>query len=238
MAFPITYALTGAEFSVCSSLPKHCAWMACHYGCYTTGLSNCPDNLPAGSMLIINDRTPPQGHDPQRIAQQLLCIQEQLKFKSVLLDFQRSDLVENAAVAKAVTENLSCPVGVSALYAKELNCPVFLPPPPLHQSPEDYLRPWQEREIWLEAALTSEIITVTPSGSQIDCLSSTTEVTNGFDDPLLYCRYQIDASPERGIFTLVRTPEHLLALLQKAESLGVTQFIGLYQELWDEKTGV
>ncbi len=231
MTFPLTLALTGAEFSVCSSLPKHCAWMACHYGCYTTGLSNCPTSLPAGSMLIVNDRTPPRGHDPERIAKQLSHMQEQLKFESVLLDFQRPDLSENDAVAKAVTETLSCPVGVSALYAKELNCPVFLPPPPLHQSPEDYLLPWQGREIWLEGALDAEQITVTETGSHFSPLFPTPEIPNGFDEPALHCRYRIETSQDRGIFTLARTPEHLQALWEESRALGVSKIVGLYQEL-------
>ena len=125
MTFPLTMAMTGAEFSACSFMSKHCAWMACHYSCYTTGLSNCPDTLPAGSMLIVNDRTPPQGHDPERIAKQLSQMQTQLKFDTLLLDFQRPDLPENAAVAEAVTKELSCPVGITPLYAKELPCCVI-----------------------------------------------------------------------------------------------------------------
>ncbi len=231
MTFPLTLALTGAEFSACSSLPKCCAWMACHYSCYATGLSNCPDTLPAGSMLIVNDRTPPQGHDLKQIAKQLSEMQDHLKFDSVLLDFQRPALAENAAVAGAVTEELSCPVGVSSLYATDLDCPVFLPPPPLHQPLKEYLHPWQGREIWLEGALDAEQITVTETGSVIQPLFPAPDLSDGFDESALHCRYRIEATREKGVFTLIRTPAHLQALWEEGASLGVTRIIGLYQEL-------
>lgn len=231
MAFPITYALTGAEFAVCDRLPEHCAWMACHYSCYGTGLSNQPEHLPAGSMLIVNDRTPPDRHDPGLIVRQLQQMAEQFQAEKILLDFQRRDIKENALVAKAVAEALPCPVGVSSDYARELDCCVFLPPPPLHIPLPDYLQPWQGREIWLEAALTSQVITVTPAGSVIDFLPFAPEIAEGFDEKTLHCRYRIEANTERGIFTLTRTKEHLLALLQEAETLGVTLSVGLYQEL-------
>ena len=88
MALPLYLALTAAEFQNCSSLPEHAAWMACHYSPYGLGLSNIPKDLPQGSMLILNDRTPPCRHDPELIARQLGEIAERFQCGGVLLDFQ------------------------------------------------------------------------------------------------------------------------------------------------------
>jgi hypothetical protein len=132
MALPLYLALTAGEFQNCSPLPEHTAWMACHYSPYGLGLSNSPRQLPEGAMLILNDRTPPLGHDPDIILHQLQDLEAAIHYKYILLDFQRPDSPENAAVAKALTSALSCHVGVSELYAQELECPVFLPPVPPH----------------------------------------------------------------------------------------------------------
>ena len=102
MALPLYLALTMAEFHNCSRLPEHAAWMACHYSPYGLGLSNLPRELPERGMLILNDRTPAQGHDPERILRQLTELAEILHYKYILLDFQRPDSPENAAVAKAI----------------------------------------------------------------------------------------------------------------------------------------
>ena len=71
MPIPCYLALTAAEFANANQLPEKIAWMACHFSCYGTGLSNFPEDLPGGSVIILNDRTPPDKHDPQRILEQL-----------------------------------------------------------------------------------------------------------------------------------------------------------------------
>ena len=83
MVLPLYLAMTAAEMYAVSSLPEKVAWMACHFSCYGTQLSNCPDSLPEGSMLIVNDRTPPAKHDPQRIIQQLTQLIEELKISCI-----------------------------------------------------------------------------------------------------------------------------------------------------------
>ena len=231
MALPLYLALTAAEFQNCSQLPERAAWMACHYSPYSPGLSNCPGQLPEGGMLILNDRTPAQGHDPERILRQLRDLWNSLHYKYMLLDFQRPDSPENAAVAKAISAALPCPVGVSALYAGKLDCPVFLPPVPHHIPLQEYLAPWKDREIWLEAALDAEVITVTESGSICAPLPRAGQPADGLTDPLLHCHYQIHPQEDRIDFTLCRTQEDLRALLREAEAFGITLAAGLWQEL-------
>ena len=184
-------------------------------------------------MLILNDRTPACGHDPALIVRQLSDLVASLKCGSILLDFQRPDSNENAAVAKAVTDALPCPVGVSDLYAKGLGCPVFLPPVPLHVPPSEYLSVWQGREIWLEAALTNETIAVTEQGAVFDSGFPAPQSGHSLTDKKLYCHYITEPEETQIRFQLFRTPEDLRALLEFAENQGVTQAIGLYQELTD-----
>lgn len=231
MTFPGYLALTAAEFAACEALPEKCAWMACHFSCYGTQLSNCPDSLPEGSMLIVNDRTPPAKHDPQRIIQQLTQLIEELKISCILMDFQRPDFPDNAQIAKAL-QDLPCPVGVSMLYAENLSCPVFLPPVPLNMPLEEYLKPWKDREVWLEAALDCRLYTLTEQGCrQSDLADIPMEHPHIFRDEKLYCHYCMDEEADKVHFSLWRNAEDLLALLQEAEKMGVKKAIGLYQEL-------
>ena len=231
MALPLYLALTAAEFQNCPVLPAHTAWMACHYSPYGLGLSNCPKKLPAGSMLILNDRTPAQGHDPRLIARQLRELAEKFHCSRVLLDFQRPGSPENTAVAQATVSSLACPVGVSELYAGELDCPVFLPPVPPHVPLNEYFIPWQGRETWLEAALGVETITVTDQGSTVSPLLSAALPETGMEEPGLHCHYHIRTEEDRIVFTLWRRGDDLSALLQQAEKRNVTLSIGLWQEL-------
>ena len=231
MALPLYLALTMAEFQKCSHPPAHTAWMACHYSSYGSGLSNLPRSLPAEAMLILNDRTPAHGHDPDMILHQLQELEASIHYKYILLDFQRPDSPENAAVAKAVVSAAICPVGVSELYAGELACPVFLPPAPPHVPLKEHLAPWQGREIWIEAALGGEIVTVTEKESVFSPLPPAEIPKNSLEDPALHCHYRSKTFDDRIDFTLWRTRDDLTNLLREAEGLGVTLAVGLWQEL-------
>lgn len=229
MAIPRYLAMTAAEMRAVSDLPAEAAWMACHFSPYGTGLSNLPSTLPPDSLLILNDRTPIHGHDGERVAKQLQERIEALHCKGLLLDFQRPEEPETAALVKHLTGALSCPVTVSDLYARGLDCPVFLPPAPPEVSLETYLAPWQGREIWLEMALGGEVISLTEQGAQVSPLPH--PPGDGQAETRLHCHYQISVSDTEVEFPLWRTAEDLEALLAEAERLGVTAAVGLYQEL-------
>lgn len=224
MAIELFLAMTAAEFAGNTPLPPKIAWMACHFSPYGTGLSNLPRNLPEGAMVILNDRTPVCGHDPERIAEQLL----ELNCSSLLLDFQRPDEPETAAIVKKIVDALPCPVAVSECYAADLDCPIFLPPIPPHIPPEENLAPWQSREIWLEAALDTVQLTITSAG----CKTATAEPPEALphQDSRLFCHYHIHVTPNEIRFTLHRTEDDLQALLA-AGNLGITRAVGLFQEL-------
>ncbi len=231
MATTTFLAMTAAEIGKCTTLPPVIAWMACHFSPYGTGLSNLPKTLPAGSLLILNDRTPIHRHDPKWIGKQLTDCVERFQCAGLLLDFQNPGCVETTELTKHLVKTLSCPVAVSAPYADDLTCPVFLPPLPHHMTLEEYIAPWQSREIWLELALDREIITLTESGADIAALPSGEVLSDGHWDEALHCHYHIDVSEEAARFTLWRTREDLNGLLAEAEDLGVTTAVGLYQEL-------
>lgn len=231
MAVSPILAMTAAEIHAAPYLPSRLGYMACHFSPYTTGLSNCPSSLPPGSMLLLNDCTPICGHDPEAITKQLQQMVDQLECDSVLLDFQRPDCPETVALTKFLIRKLECPVGVSDLYARDLDCPVFLPPAPLDQPLKDHLAPWNGREIWLEAATDAACITVTEKGSSASPVTCPQPLKRHFLDQALHCWYWTERSEKEVRFYLWRDSRQLNALLEEAEALGISKAIGLYQQL-------
>lgn len=231
MAITQYFAMTGAEIHGCSALPPAVAWMACHFSPYGTGLSNLPRTLPEGAIVILNDRTPIHGHDPQRIAEQLAQTVAGLGSAGVLLDFQRPGEPETAAMAQVLVQSLPCPTAVSDLYAEALECPVFLPPAPVDTALSRHLAPWQGREIWLDTSLEGLVLTLTPDGAASAPLPCREAPEGGFQDHALHCHYRTHLTADQAQFTLWRTRQDLDALLQEAQALGIPYAIGLYQEL-------
>ena len=226
MPLPIYLAMTAAEIEKNSVLPQQIAWMACHFSPYGTGLSNCPTQLPPGSMLILNDRTPVCGHDPQQVAAQLRELAETLQCSRVLLDLQRPGSAQTQQIVTAVIQALPCPVAVSQFYGQDLSCPVFLPPLPLLQTPEAYLASWKGREIWLDVAPEQATYRITESG----CAKLALDTDGGFShtEADLCCDYGI-AQTEDVICFHVR--QDIAALVRRLEGSAVTCLVGLYQQL-------
>lgn len=205
--------------------------MSCHFSPCNTGLSNFPQSLPEGAMLILNDSTPANGHDPELIGRQLAEICEMWKCSYVLLDLQRPVNGLTCQIAAAVFSSVSCPVAISEGYADQLACPVFLSAPPVDRPLAQWLHPWQGREIWLEAALDATVITLQKTGSTRGQASPCDPSLLPHRSEQLHCHYRIDAKPEQICFTLQRLPGDLAALMKEAEALGVAGAVGLYQEL-------
>ena len=229
MVLPLYLALTAAEISRISPLPELCAYMACHFSPYTEGISNIPDALPFGAVLILNDRIPCDHHSPDLVAGQLAAAVERLGCESVLLDFERPPEVESCAIVRAILQALPCPVAVTESFAQDLSCPVFLAPAPLHMPLAAHLAPWQGREIWLEAALEGITLTLTEAGCSVDALHDFPE--DGLAEDPLHCHYTVGTTAESAIFRLWRTRADLENLLKEAEARNITKAIGLWQEL-------
>lgn len=224
-------AMTAAEIASCACLPARLGYMACHFSPYGTGLSNIPASLPPGSLLTVNDSTPICGHDPERIGQQLRESAQALGCWGVLLDFQRPGVSETWTFCKTLIPELECPVGVSALYAGELTCPVLLPPCPVNMPLKNHIAPWKGREIWLEIVPEGLCLTVTKNGCAVSPLPPEPDRELPFSDSALHCHYATTLTEDAAIFTLYRTGEDVKALLAQAEALGITLSIGLYQQL-------
>lgn len=232
----VTYlAQTAGELWRNAPIEEKLAYMACHFSLYNTGLSNVPSALPPGSMLILNDQIPICGHDPYRVKDQLELAIESLNCDSLLLDFQRPENEEAAALCRLLAAELHCPLGISHHYAGDLACPVFLPPPPLDLPLPESIKPWEGRRIWLEAALEAAEFTVTHDGCQISPLSYVQAQEETFIEETLHCRYRCQVDSEKVHFFLYRTADQLDALLKEADSLGIEKSIGLYQQLGKRK---
>jgi len=228
MGLPFYLAMTGAEIYSTQSLPEQIAYMACHFSPYSTGLSNLPDNLPSGSLLMLNDRIPIYGHDPHRIAQQLQEIVEHFSCSGIVLDLQRERYEEQHALCRHLAHTLSCPVAVSELYAAELECPVFLSAPPVNCPLSEYAAPYTGREIWLETATDAKCFTVTRDGCTVHPIHDDPPDNCLFDDSA-YCRYTVETNEKAARFRLWRTADDLKRM---SENTRITRCIGLYQELF------
>jgi len=222
----VTYlAMTAAEARAFHT--EHMGWMSCLFSPYATGITNLPDSLPPGSLLILSDLMPVQGHDPVLVAQQLTQCVQQLKCCGVLLDFQRPDNRQAHAMAQALS-SLPFPVAVSQIYASGLSCPVFLPPCPPNKAITEHLQHWKSRDIWMELSTEQIFLTVTADGCTDQPVCD--DDTLPHSCPELCCHSAQSFSGEKAVFRLGRTIEDLNDLLQIAEEFGVTKAVGLYQE--------
>jgi len=220
---PLYLAMTAAELSACQQLPEKVAYMACHFSPYGTGLSNLPEVLPKGAMIILNDRIPIYGHEPNAVAEQLVQLCKTWEADSLLLDLQRAD-DHTPAVIREILKQACCPVGVSELYAKDFDCPVFLSSPPLHIPPGEYYAPWEPRELWLEAAPEHYSYAITEQDCQLQSLQPEAPLPC----PELFCHYGFHKEPNRLVIGLERTREDLQKLIGDSR---ITKAIGLYQQL-------
>lgn len=235
MALPLYLAMTAAEVQRCGSMPRHMAWMACHFSSYGTGLSNLPRELPEDSLLILNDRIPVQGHDPTEVAEQLARLAEDMCAGGVLLDFQRPHNSQTEAVAQAIADTLTCPLATTESYAAKLNCAVFPDAPRAYRPLKSLAEKWKDRELWLEASYCYGAVTVTEKGSHYTSDTPFPDDLPVHREEKLHCSYCIDKTEKHIRFHFKRTTEDLNALLEEAETLGITRAIGLYQELFELK---
>lgn len=229
MAIVFHLAMTATEFSSTAVLPPHMGWLACHFSSSGPGLSNIPKALPADSVLMLDDSIPFHEHHQNIIIEQLMQAVTALDVQAVVLDLQRPNIPEVRELTVALQKQLPCPVAAPPGYTG--GGPVFLPPVPVHQPLSTYLAPYKGRQLWLEVALDGIKMHITGKG----CHSAPYFCTNaiGFPhrDTNLHCHYRIVQTNDEVDFYLQRTADDLFDLLEEAERLGVTQAVGLWQEL-------
>ncbi len=219
---------TPGEMGKIPSFPGKPAYMACHFSQSGAGLSNLPQTLPQGCLLLVDDSLPPADHDPGLVVKQLGGCVQALGAAGVYLDFQRPGLEVLQKIA-AMAQALPCPVAISSHYSQGNDLALVLPPVPPGLSLEKHIAPWKDRELWLEVALDTRTLTLTKAGcreSPCPCIPD-----QGFRDERLCCHYRTQAEKDRAIFHLWRTWEDLRTLMTRSGALGIQHHLGLWQEL-------
>jgi hypothetical protein len=176
-------------------------------------------------MVIVNDRIPIFGHDPGRVASELLALAERFQISHIFLDFQRPGNKETASVVRAIAEALPCSVGVSEAYAQEVACAVCLGPVPPHLGVAEWISPWEGRPIWLEGAPVCRAYAIGEDGCSWEDVRPGGKFPHW--DEKAKCHYRIEISNDIVRFTLQRGSKEL-ELLRNTE--GIECFVGLYQE--------
>ena len=222
MAIRPYLAITGEEIAQIGKIPENAAWMFCPF---SPDAMDVFDFVPAGKILVLTDADSSENTDPERIIQMLA----RLEPETLLLDFQRTENIDDA-FAKRLKKALSCPVILPPDLAEKLDGPVFLPPVPLHTSLKNHIAPWKGRAIWLDISTEGEKITLTEAGASFETLLCFSPPEKGHQEERLHCHYSIALKEDAAIFTLWRTEEDIIDLLQESETFGIQKTIGLYQE--------
>lgn len=228
MDLSIYLAFTGAELEAMLNHKGKTAWMGCHLSAYGSGITPPPAALKHCDLLVLTDETPPDGHDPKRVAGEFWAQAQALGCERILLDFQRPPTEESHRIIHQVMKNVTVPVGVTPSYAAQLDCPIFLPPPPLWTPLQEALSPWAGREIWLEIAPEDGCVTLTKDGSTYTPCEAKKAYT--FSDPGLCLSYCTEVSFDRATVYLHRDISNIAKWLEHAFSLGIRTAIGLYQQ--------
>ena len=231
MDLPLYHAMTAAEFSSVQKLPKNIAWMACHFSAYSTSLSNLPAEIPAGSMIIINDKMPPSGHDKFAIAEQLNRLADRHKVSYFLLDFERKETEETAEMVQHLTSALNRQVAVTESYAHAGKGPVLISMPPPHISLKQQIGKIQNRELWLELAMETEIATIDSNGCHFSSYCGEEFPEKEFTDSALHTKYRLQICNNHAKYLLKREIAEVADIMKEAKNLGITAFVGLYQQL-------
>ena len=227
MSLRFYLAMTEAEIRSATSLPRHLAYMACHFSPYGMGLTNIPKQLPPGSILIVNDRVPVFHHNSELILRQLTAAVQKLNVFGVLLDFQICDVPLTTQIVKTLADSLPCPVAVSPAYGEALSCPIFSAPA-LHQRFCDFPPIKKGRSLWLDTYQETALYKVTPNGCTTG--KSARISGNSFLDETLQCRYAFSVEKDGAVFTLSRQASEMTGYLQVAQQAGVSVAVGLYQQ--------
>ena len=227
MVLPLYLAMMDREMQDSPTLPPHIARMGCTFDPDGPGLLGLPEAIPPDGMLLVDDRHPVGNHDPALVAQALAETVDRLGIDGILLDFERPPTSPSLAMAACIAQALPCPVGMPPAYGAALDSPLFLSPCPPHVPMEEYLKPWHHREIWMEARMLRQTITVTPEGTVYGIPSPADNLTGGYFDNLLRCQCITKITDDNVIFTLYDTPE---TLRKKWNHPTISRAIGLYQD--------
>ena len=229
------FALTAGELAAWEG--ENAAWMACRFASGSDGLSNLPDKLPPNSLLILNDQTPAQQHNPARIQKELQETLEKFGCPGLLLAFERKPTESSEAIAKAAAKaaedlGIFCAVPESYLDCGK-DAALFLPmPAPLSEPDFPHSRP-----LVLELAPRGLCLQITEKGAKEETVSYWELSQEGkshtlFRDKTEKYDYFCKLQPGLASYSILETAESLQAFWENVCKLpNVLGGVGLYQEL-------
>lgn len=234
MSIPMYLAMTATDFSVFSILPTHMAWMSAHFSVMDRGLSNLPAALPTGSILILDDQHPWDGHSISAVLRTLQDFLQRNTLLGILLDFERPACPQTLKLAEAITVlclDHGCTAAMPEVFARHEAAAVFLPSRP-HWSPKP---PSLGREIWQEVSPAPSRVRISSGKVEKEVLStlffSRPEGRPIFTDLELLCQYYTQVRDKGIEVTLFDGPESLEQKLSLWEASGVRLAIGPYRYL-------
>ena len=222
-------AMTEAEIRRQASLPPRMGYLSCCFSPYGLGLMGVPQHLPPGNVLLLTDRIEPVHHAPVLVARQLHAAAVRLHSAAIVLDLQRPDNIHSNRIAGAVAQGPPCPVVISQDYARDLPVGVLMRVP-VGIALEDAITPWQGREMWLEMGMDRAVLEITEQGCTRREPAPFQPDPSDLEDRDLCCRYRLELRQDRADFCLYETVDTWQEKLRKAETLGIRNAIGLYQE--------
>lgn len=230
MSIPVYLAMTAADFS--SPLPERAAWMAVHFSVASRGISNVPTSLPPGSLVILNDQIPWNGHSTGQICSGLGELLLRTRADGLLLDFERPPRPETMELAGALAvccQAMGCPVAMPPAYSSQVPSALFLLPG-LGSGPLP-----ENREVWAELSPTALRAVIGEDGVRKEATepwAALREAANHpvFREPELGCLYFSRASDAEVEVQLFDTRETLVERLGRYPQ--ITRAVGSYRE-WD-----
>lgn len=230
MSIPLYLAMTAADFFRCAEIPPHIAWMSLHFSPSGLGLSNLPAVLPPGSMVILDDQIPWNGHSSEQVCRELRGLLNTRKIHSLLLDFERPPRPETLSLAQRILslcKEIGCSVGLPRSYRTTGEGALFLPPLPCDFPPDKLSS--EADEVWLEVAPTGLTADILPN--QVLLEESAPIPLSGvpvFTDPTLHCCYSSIPTSQGVRIRLFDTKETIQRKAPIWEKRGVTRLIGIY----------
>lgn len=230
MSIPLYLAMTAADFS--SPLPERAAWMAVHFSVADRGISNVPASLPPGSLVILNDQIPWNGHSSGLICSGMVDLLLKTGAEGLLLDFERPALPETRELVRSLAlccEAIGCPVAMPPAYLSRVPSAVFLPPLPCRVAPE---LP-ENREVWAELSPTALRAVIGAEGTALEEADPWSVLREAerhpvFREPELGCMYFSRARGTEVEINLFDTRETLMEKLCRYPQ--ITRAVGSYRE--------
>lgn len=234
MSIPFFLAISAREFPLFSELPPNIAWMSAHFSSSGSGLSNLPQNLPEGSLLILDDQTPWEGHSTEMVCREVVESLLKSKASGLLLDFERPVTPETALLTTALSQccrEIGVMLGAPESYAAEEDTAIFISPLPCQTPPE--LLYQKNRKLWLDVSAGAYLLHIAAlgaTGQAADQRSFPDGSYPEFIDPVLHCSYRSRPNAGGIDILLSHSRESIDTLLTALDEQVVQLAIGLYRE--------